>query len=202
MPAPPPTRQVFSQRQDEVRGAAAEATMRLAELGPFKEISVEQIAREAGINRSAFYAHFRGKNDALMAAAESVMDEFYLEADRWWHGEGEPEAIVREALDGVATAYASHSGLLRVVTEVSGYDEEFARFWRDLINRFIEASADYFRREQAAGAIRDFDAVQMATALVWMVERCCYIQLARGDLEPGAVIDSLMPTWMGAIYLR
>ncbi len=27
-----------------------------------------------------------------MAAAAEVMDELYEEADRWWHGEGDPRS--------------------------------------------------------------------------------------------------------------
>jgi AcrR family transcriptional regulator len=40
--------------------------------GPFKEITVRQILQRAGVGRTAFYAHFRSKEDVLHSTYEGI----------------------------------------------------------------------------------------------------------------------------------
>ena len=91
---------------------------------PFRDLTVDEIARAAGLSRSAFYTHFRDKHELLLAAVEEVADELYRMADRWWHGEGPPAERVRARSREWSRVYAEHASLLRVATEVSTYDEE------------------------------------------------------------------------------
>ena len=47
-----------------------EALLRLLSEGqPFKDITVDELARAAGLSRTAFYFYFPGKEQALMSAA-------------------------------------------------------------------------------------------------------------------------------------
>ena len=46
-----------------------------------------------------------------MAAADETSAEVYAEADRWWHGEGPPEQLVRAALEGIAAVYLEHADI-------------------------------------------------------------------------------------------
>ena len=179
-----------------------EATLALGEETSFKDLTVDEIARATGITRSAFYLYFRDKHELLMEATGEVADELYREADRWWHGDGEPEALIHEALTGVTTAYARHASLLRIATEVATYDDELRRFWLDLVERFITATADHLRREQTAGRVRPLQPRETAEALVWMVERCCYVYLAEGERDPGELVEALTGIWLNALYGR
>ena len=188
------------QRHEDVRSAVRRATLVLVEDQPFKDLSVEEIARAAGLSRSAFYFYFRDKRDLLMAVAEEVAAELYREADRWWHGEGPPQTLVRESLEGAVAVYAKHANLIRVATEVSTYDEEVGDFWRELMGRFVSATADHLRREQAAGRMRPLDPETTAESLVWMMERCCYQYIARGERSGRELVDSLTPVWAAALY--
>lgn len=194
--APSPRRQ----RHEAARSKFADATVRLLEAAPFNDLRIDDIAREAGASRSAFYFYFRDKQDLLLALTAEASDELYREADRWWHGDGDPQVLVREALSGVASVYAAHAHLLRVATEASTYDEEVREFWRSLVERFVAATAEHIRREQAAGRARPLDADRTAEALVWMAERCLYIYLSRDERSPQAVVDALVPVWLGTLY--
>ncbi len=187
-------------RHQDVRSAVRRATLGLVEDQPFKDLSVEEIARAAGLSRSAFYFYFRDKRDLLMAVAEEVADDLYREADRWWHGEGPPETLISVALEGAVAVYERHAGLIRVATEVSTYDEEVGRFWRELMGRFVVATADHLRREQTAGRMRPLDPDTTAESLVWMMERCCYMYIARGERSARELIDSLTAVWAAALY--
>lgn len=188
-------------RRDEAREHVLRAALELADTGPFRDVTVDEIARAAGLSRSAFYTHFRDKHDLLLTAVEDVADELYRMADRWWHGSGPPAERVRRAIDGVVAVWAEHASLLRVATEVSTYDEEVREMWLGIVERFIVATADHIRSEQEAGLIpRALESRPTAEALVWMCERCCYIQIARDDREPRAVVDAIAPVWTAALY--
>jgi AcrR family transcriptional regulator len=166
----------------------------------FKALTIDDIAVAAGIKRSAFYFYFRDKEDLLEHAAEDVVALLYEQADRWWHGQGEPESRVRAALDGVTAVYAEHADLLRVITEVSSYDPDVREFWRALVERFVSATADHLRAEQAVGRAPGIDPDETAFQLVWMVERCCYVRIATGDTPPEDLARSLTRTWMALLY--
>lgn len=177
------------------------SAIRLAERDSFRDLSVDEITRSAGISRSAFYTHFQDKQELMLAAVAEVSEQLYEMADRWWHGVGPPAERVRKAIEGVVAVYAGEAGLLRIATEVSTYDEEVRALWLDIAERFIEATADHVRAEQDAGLIpRTLDPRSTAESLFWMAERCCYTYLGRGERTPRQVVEGLVPVWVAALY--
>ena len=187
-------------RREDVRSDVIAAMTRLVETAPYRDLTVDEIARSAGLSRSAFYFYFRDKQDLLMAAAAELTDELYGEADRWWHGEGDPATLVREALTGVTSVYARHARLLGVAVEVSTYDDEVRVFWRALIERFIDATSDHLARERAAARLPDVEPRAAAESLVWMAERICWVYLRDGERTVEEVVEQLCATWMAALY--
>jgi TetR/AcrR family transcriptional regulator, ethionamide resistance regulator len=187
-------------RREEVQAKLRDALIELVQRVPFKDLTVDEIARGAGLSRSAFYFYFRDKHELLMVAAAEVADELFLEADRWWHGTGAPEALVREALQGVASVYARHARLLGVAVEVSTYDDEVRQFWRELVDRFVAATEDHIRREQAAGRMPGFDPRRTAEVLTWAAERYQWVYLRDGERTVDEVVDALAGVWMAALY--
>jgi AcrR family transcriptional regulator len=188
-------------RRDEVRAEVIRSALELSERGPFRDLTVDEIASSAGLSRSAFYTHFRDKNDLLLGAVEEIAEELYRMADRWWHGEGPPAKQVRDAIEGVVSVYAKHAGVLRVATEVSTYDEDVRKLWLAIVKRFIDATAEHIYAEQATGLIpATLDPQATAEGLVWMVERCNYIYLGGGERRPAEVVRALAPLWAAALY--
>jgi TetR/AcrR family transcriptional regulator, ethionamide resistance regulator len=182
--------------QQAVRAALAEL---LAE-GPFKDVTVEELARRGGLSRTAFYFYYPDKNEVLKEAANAAAAEVYAEADRWWHGEGRPEQLVREALEGIAAVFEQHADMLRAAVEATTYDPEFRVFYESLIRRFVTATAEHLRRELVAGRLRPLDADPVAEALVWMAERCNYAFLVMEGRPAGEVVDPLTAIWVHALY--
>jgi AcrR family transcriptional regulator len=189
------------ERRQKARERVISTALRLADRGSFRDLTVDEIARSAGLSRSAFYTHFGDKEELLLAAVEDVSRRLYEMADRWWHGVGPPAERVRRAIDGVVSVYAEEAGLLRIATEVSTYDEQVRRLWLDIAERFIEATADHVRAEQDLGLIpHNLDPRTTAEGLFWMAERCCYIYLGRGERKPKQVTRALVPVWTAALY--
>jgi AcrR family transcriptional regulator len=209
MPAAPrtkPTRKKTTganprERRKKARRRIINTSLKQAEKASFRDLTVDDIARSAGVSRPAFYTHFSDKEEVLLAAVEEVSRELYEMADRWWHGVGPPAERVRRAIEGVVSVYAGEAGLLRIAAEVSTYDDEVRALWLDIAERFIEATADHVRSEQEVGLIpRTLDPRSTAEALFWMAERCCYMYLGRGERTPKQVVQGLVPVWVAALY--
>lgn len=188
-------------RREAARDEVLRKALELAEERPFRDVTVDEIARAAGISRSAFYTHFRDKYELLLAAVQEVADELYRMSELWWSGGGPPGERVRQAIAGVVSVYAEHARVLRVATEVSTYDDEVRAFWLQIMGRFIAATEEHIRSEQRAGLIpRTLDPEATAESLVWMIERYDYVYLARGDRTPEQVVERVAPVWTAALY--
>jgi AcrR family transcriptional regulator len=189
-------------RQSEKRAAIERDVLRateglLSEGASFAELNIEKIATRAGISRTAFYFYFRDKRELLMRLTSEVNDQLMGAADGWWSGETE----MRDALQRIAEIYKEHGALLRVVVEVSTYDEEVAKYWRDLVGRFAAATRDRIRAEQQNGRGKDGPADAMAFALVWMVERSFYEQTVQdASVDAGDLVDALTTIFGRSVY--
>ncbi len=186
-----------------VERGVMEATEELLEEGAsFGELGIERIATRAGISRTAFYFYFRDKRELLMRLTAGVAEELFVEAERWWSGDGEGEAELRAAIAKVVGIYRRHPALLRAVVEAAAYDEEAARFWRALVGRFADSTQARIEREQAAGrADASVPAKATAFALAWMTERSAYERLVQAEaIDEQEFVDALLRIWLSAVY--
>jgi AcrR family transcriptional regulator len=193
-------------RQSEKRAAIEAAVLGatedlLSEGASFAELNIERIATRAGISRTAFYFYFRDKRELLMRLTSEVNRQLYDAAAVWWSGEGEPEEAIRGALAGIAQLYREHGALLRAIVEVSTYDDEVAQFWRGMVNRFVDATEERIRSEQARGAALAGPPRATAFALVWMSERTLYEGFVQNEpLGTPELVDALAAIWTRAVY--
>jgi TetR/AcrR family transcriptional regulator, ethionamide resistance regulator len=193
-----------SAKRAEIEARLLAATEELLESGAsYPELSVERIARGAGISRTAFYFYFRDKRELLMRLSEDVAELLYAEAEAWWSGEGEGRAELERALRQVVALYGEHGVLLRAVVEAAAVDDVIAGFWRALVGRFIAASRERVEAEVAAGRIAAMPAEEVASSLCWMTERACHQRVVGAlDLGDEAFAAGLVRIWTGAIYGR
>jgi AcrR family transcriptional regulator len=186
--------------REEVQQAVRAALVEMLAERPFKDVTVDELAKRAGLSRTAFYFYYPDKNEVLKEAANAAASEVYAEADRWWHGEGRPEDLVKEALGGIAGVYCDHADVLRAAVEATTYDPEFRAFYEALIRRFVDATAEHLRRELEAGRLRPLEPDSIAEALVWMAERCNYAFLLLEGRPKSEVVESLTAVWIHALY--
>jgi len=202
--------QTLSRRPDaptEKRQATEDAVLNameelLGEGTPYAALSVERIARRAGISRTAFYFYFADKRELLMRLAAALSDELYREADAWWSGEGDGSQQLTTAIGKIATLYRVHRPLVCAIVEVSAYDEVVGPFWRALVGRFVAASAERIESEIAAGRT-DAGLVAHATSfsLVWMTERSLYQMLVQeAPVCDEELVRALAQIWTLTVY--
>jgi hypothetical protein len=135
-----------------------------------------------------------------MRLTEHVADVLYTEADSFFTHEGDRTEEIRAALSSIVALYHEHGPLLRAIVEVSTYDEEIARVWRGLLQRFADAMTHRVEREQEEGLALPIDVRPTAFALVWMTERTCYQELVQGPQAPDGLVDALTGIWVRAVY--
>jgi len=192
-----------NRRRAEVKSRLLEAMLVQLADASFRDLRIEDIAEAAGLSRSAFYFYFEDKRALLMAASEAMSDALFEQANRWWSGEGEPAALITEALESVADLWVENAVLIETATEVSTYDERMRNFWRELVGRFVDATADHIKREQKVGGVDPrIDAKGTAETLIWGAERSLYVFTTTGQRPVAEVVDSLAAVWLRAIYLR
>jgi AcrR family transcriptional regulator len=177
---------------------AAEALLRER---PFREVTIPEVMRTAGLTRPAFYAHFRDRSDLLLRVVAHIGTLAFEMADRWLDGE-EPLQDIRDALGGAADLFVVHGPVLRALAEAAPSDPVIEEAYRNLIQAFIDATSEHIHAEQASGRIRkSLDADAIAMALVWTNERYYTETLGRlPQADPRVVADTLAAIWLATLY--
>lgn len=194
-------RQAEGKRGDEVRAQLRDGMLELARRRPFRDLRVAEIAGAAGLSRSGFYFYYGDKYELLIDAARRTGELLLGQADRWWHGSGSPEERLRAALGGVAALWVEQGELLRLVNEVSTYDERIRGFWRQLVDRFIDATAEHLYAEKQSGLIdTGLDVRGAAEALMWGSERYLYVYVAGDGERAREFVELFTDLWARTLY--
>lgn len=195
---------VLSRRNDpdqrrHQEDALIAATIALLEEGTsYASLSIAAIAERAGQTRTAFYQYFRDKRELLLTATSQVMAGVFDEADRWWSGSG-GQADLHPALQNIAAHYRGSRFLMRALVEAAGYDEVVADYWNAEIGRFVDATTARLVRD----GLERSEAAEIASALVWMIERTCYqLSLDPDDHRDAARVDALVTIWTRTLQLE
>jgi len=190
---------------DDRERAILETTERLLEERPLSEISVDDLAKGAGISRPTFYFYFPSKDavvltiiDRLVAAATGSREE----ALKTLAG-GEPRAGLRQALEDLYSAFRSRRAVTLAAAELRMRNPEARALWAQVMEGWVADVTAVIEAERARGAAPPGEpARDVAIALVQMNERVQYASFAdeQPSLEQDRVLDVLVEIWLRAIY--
>jgi len=82
---------------DPVRDAILDAADRLLSLG-YRKMTVEDLAREAGIGKGSVYLHFSSKEEVALSTIDRLVERLTVRLREIAAGRGSPEAKLREML--------------------------------------------------------------------------------------------------------
>lgn len=185
-----------TENRAQVQARVFEATERLLSEGnAYADLSVDKIAKAAGISRTAFYFYFSDKRELITGQAAAIAEELYRQAIDFYSGEAGSTEELEQVLGEVYDLYFKHGVLIRAVVEVSTYDEQIAVFWRGLLDQFVQATEERLVRQRAAkdSAASVSEPRAMAFALTWMTERALYQQLVQDEpIERHELVTSLV----------
>lgn len=166
----------------------------------FTQVSVEQLAAEAGISRATFYLHFRDKGELvarLMARVTAeIIDAAVLES---------PETVTREALKAsiraVLKVYQRHYAVMAAIVETSAYDEQVGELFHQMMEQLVEVNRRALQRLKQAGRRPAELPIQVADVITWAFERSCHqLTRARKPAQIAAVTEALTHVIWTAVY--
>ena len=169
-----------------------------------QQISVDDLARGAGISRPSFYFYFRSKDAVFLA----LIDRLVAEADAGRrhlleHLAEDPAARWREGLERIFTVFGAHRAVALAGAEIRAANAEARELWSGIMERWVADTATAIEAERARGAApAGVPARELAVALVSMNERVLYAALT-GEapaLSEERVLDVLLAIWLNAIY--
>lgn len=70
-------------RKEDIRAAIIESTEKLLESRILSDISLSEIAAEAGVSKGTLYYHFKSKNDILFAITDKYLDKQWDDLIAW-----------------------------------------------------------------------------------------------------------------------
>jgi TetR/AcrR family transcriptional regulator, ethionamide resistance regulator len=189
---------------DEREAAILETAERLMEDRPFAEISVDEIARGAGISRPTFYFYFPSKEAVLLTLLDRMVEEARTgRGDALETFAADPEESLRRGIAAVYRTFRAHRAAALAGADAAATSAAAREVWSDVMNGFVEEVAASLEVARAAGAVPDgLPARDLSTALNWMNERV-FLSVFAGT-EPTIaeedLIDTLVVIWLGAIF--
>ena len=169
------------------------------------ELSVEDIAAEAGISRSGFYFYFESKYAALADALSDVADAMERVADDFFGDtERAPRDYARDALAGVSRMWLGHGDLMVAVVDAAHSDSGARALWDDWRQRFIRGITQSIDEERAVGRAptNGVASEDLARALLAMNLGMFYDDARNGvsEAEAERTVDALTTVWLSAVW--
>lgn len=191
---------------DDRQQAILDTATRLIQQRSFADISVDDLAKGAGISRPTFYFYFASKEAVLL----SLMDPLIKRADTGFDNAmdtmpAEPHEAIRRGIEIFFSSFGSHPATARAGAEAVNSSPEFRAIWAGLMQKWIGLTAALINAERQRGAAPEtLPALDLATSLNLMNEKMMMATLAddRPSVEHGRVVDTLTHIWLTSIYGR
>jgi AcrR family transcriptional regulator len=175
---------------------------RLLEDRPFAEISVDDLAKGAGISRPTFYFYFPSKDAVLLTLFERVI----AEADATFEGRDyavEPARAWRDGIFAFFEPLRAHLGVALAGVAATATNAEIRELWSTYMQNWIDRTAAVITAERARGAAPDtVPAQDLAAALNLMNERTMFASYMaqKPSIAEEAALDTLVHVWITSIY--
>lgn len=189
---------------DDREQAILATAERLLQQRSFADISVDDLAKGAGLSRPTFYFYFKSKDAVLLSLLEPVI----ARADSEFDGAvqrlpADPRRVWRDGIKAFFMAFSSHRRLARAATEALATSSELRVLWLGFMQKWIDQTAAMIAAERTRGAAPEtIPAVDLATSLNQMNERTMMAALSAESpaVDEDRVVDTLTHIWVTSIY--
>ncbi|WPB95626.1 TetR/AcrR family transcriptional regulator [Streptomyces malaysiensis] len=173
--------------------ALLDAAEALLEHTSLEELTVEAIAKGAGISRGSLYFYFGNKHEVLAALVERTMRTIRAEADSTAQDAASPPVdVVERAVHGVERVWREHGTVMRAAVDYSALHPVIGSAWNDTVEAFARSMTQVLKRAGIPDEHGPDGAAALAGALCWMTERTFY----RAACSPGEDLAHATATTM------
>jgi AcrR family transcriptional regulator len=168
------------------------------------EISVDDLAKGAGISRPTFYFYFGSKEAVLLTLLDRMVERANaLREASLAAAPPDPAARWRAAITAFHDAFAADRAVALAAAGARASSPEVRDLWARVMEGWVQETTAAIEAERARGAAPDtVPARHLAITLNWMNERVLHTTFA-GEapaVPADEVVDALVATWLGAIY--
>ena len=189
---------------DERELAILETAERLLEQRPLADVSVDDLAKGAGISRPTFYFYFPSKDAVLMTLLERLIKEADSALERLIENPPTDRlGIWRTGINVFFETFGDHRAVCAAAAAAKATNPEARELWATFMQKWINHTADLIESERARGAApTTLPAQDLSTALNLMNEAVMTASFAgqHPAMPERHVLDTLVHTWMSAIY--
>lgn len=168
---------------------------------PFRELTVDEVMRRTELSRPSFYVYFRDRHHLVLRVVEHLGAELWTMTDRRYEGSENGPALAREAIEGVVAVFVEHGPVMHALSDAAADDPDVEIAYGQLVQRFIDVTAEHIEREVEVGRMLPLDARETAKALILMNERYLNLSLGRRPTaKPETVLRTLGTIWTRTLY--
>ncbi len=177
---------------------------RLISERPLSAISVDDLARGAGISRPSFYFYFASKDAVLLTLLDRVVAEAdAVSREAFGNPPGGPREGWRRAITAYYDTFRAHRSLTLAWAEARSTSPEIRALWAQVFDNWAHRCATAVEAERARGAAPPGPpARDLAVVLNSLNERVLYATFS-GDgpaVAEADVVDVLTEVWLRVIY--
>ena len=191
---------------DEREQALLATAEQLLQERAFADISVDDLAKGAGLSRPTFYFYFPSKDAVLLTLFERVI----VDADSTMQGDADqaPDDIAQSWRDGIYAFLASfraHRAVTLAAHAARATNPEVRELWSSFMSKWVAHIAGVIEAERARGAAPvTIAAADMSATLNLMNERVMIASLAgeKPGMAEEVALDALAHIWITTIYGR
>jgi TetR/AcrR family transcriptional regulator, ethionamide resistance regulator len=189
---------------DDRQLAILDTAERLLGDRPLAEISVDDLARGAGISRPTFYFYFASKDAVLLTLFERVIVEADTALEKLVSNPPDDRmAIWRTGINVFVETFGSHRTVSLAADASRTGNREIRDLWTSFMEKWIAHITAVIDAERSRGAAPvTLPSRDLAAALNLMNERVMSSAFA-GDalaVPESRLLDTLVHVWVGAIY--
>ncbi|WP_123024862.1 TetR/AcrR family transcriptional regulator [Mycolicibacterium stellerae] len=189
---------------DDRELAILETLERLLADRPLAEISVDDLAKGAGISRPTFYFYFPSKDAVLLMLMDRVISEAYAAREALTADPPEDRmAFWRAGIGVYYSTFHAHQALAAPWSVAKYTNSEARKLWSDFMQTSIDQTTEVIEALRARGAApENLPARELATSLNLLNEAVMTAAFAgqKPALSDERVMDNLVHIWLNAIY--
>jgi TetR/AcrR family transcriptional regulator, ethionamide resistance regulator len=177
----------------------------LLEERPLAEISVDDLAKGAGLSRPTFYFYFPSKDAVLLTLMGRIIAEADGRADAALGpmDAGVDPAGSWRAINALFESFGAHRSVMLAGWTARPTNAEMQSMWSEFMKKWIDYTADSIQAERDRGAAPEtVPARDLAVALNLMNERTMFAAYAAetDSIAHEQIVNTLAHIWVTSIY--